>query len=413
MNHGPCESTALRRRGPRAAATGAALVALSLALAACGSGGSSGSGSGSNAGATAPGVTANSITFGQTAPHTGPTGEYGQSAYGVTAYFDMVNAKGGVNGRKLKLISLDDHYDPPTALQDTKKLVYQDHVFAEVAVNGSATTNADLTVLVPQNVPLVGPQSGDQFLQPFKKSVYNVWPSYVVEGKTMGDFAINNLHLTHVVAFYQNDPFGQALLQGVEQSAAASKLAAKISYDPTQTDFSTDALKAKNANGDGVLFLSVPGSTNAMENSMASINYKPKLIMSQVSAIPGSSFSAAPQEFPGAYVGAFVQPLNPPANAEAKQFVDAMKKYQPGKPISVFSGWGWIEAQTAVAGLKNVHGSLTRDSYEAGLNSIKNLKTMGGSVTYGPHDHIGLTCEFVVQARNRKFVPVQGGPSCQ
>lgn len=396
-------------RGSRATkvTTAAAVSALSLVLAGCGA-----SSSGSKT-ASAPGVTGTTITFGQTAPHTGPTGEYGQSEYGINAYFSMVNANGGVDGRKLQLISLDDDYNPGTALTDTKKLVFQDHVFAEVGINGSATSNADLTVLEPQNVPVIGPQSGDEFLQPFKKSVYNVWPSYVVEGKTLGDFAVNDLHLNHVVVFYQNDAFGTALLKGVEESAANKVTAAKISYDPSQTDFSTDALKAKNAQGDGVIFLSVPGSTNAMENAMAAVNYKPKLIMSQVSAIPSSSFSASPQEFPGAYIGAFVQPLNPPANALAKQFVDAMNKYEPGKPISVFSGWGWIEAQAAVAGLKNVHGNLTRDSYEAGLDKVKNLQTMGGPISYGAKDHIGLTCEFMVQAENNKFVPVPGGPTCK
>ncbi|MGH3414531.1 MAG: ABC transporter substrate-binding protein [Marmoricola sp.] len=358
-------------------------------------------------------MTGTSITFGQTAPHTGPAGEYGQSELGVKAYFDMVNAQGGINGRKLKLISLDDQYTPSVALQDTKQLLFKDNVFAEVAVNGSATTNADLTVLIPNNVPLVGPQTGDTFLQPFKKSVYNVWPSYKVEGKTMGDFAAKNLHLNKIVVLYQNDPFGQALLAGVEASAAKPKIAKQISYDPTQTDFSSDALQAKNANGDGVLFLALPGSTNSMENAMAAINYHPKEIMSQVSAIPNSSFSAAPKEFPGAYIGAFVPPLDPPATPAAKTFVNAMKKYEPGKAVTVFSGWGWIEAQSAVAGLKNVHGALTRESYEAGLDKVSNVETMGGSITYGSNDHIGLTCESMVQAENGKFVPVKSGPTCK
>lgn len=422
-------------------AAGSALLAVALAAAACGGGSSSSSNttttasgsastasgstttaaggsttsqaSGGSSGSSSPGVTATSVTFGQTVPHTGPTGEYGQSTYGVEAYFDMVNANGGVNGRKVKLISLDDHYSPPTALQDTQKLVNQDNVFAEVAVNGSATTKADLTVLDPANVPLVGPQTGAQFLQPFKKNVYNVWPSYVIEGKTLGNFAVNHLHLSKLVAFYQNDVFGKSLLQGVMESAAKSKLVAQLSYDPSQTDFSTDALKAKSANGDGVLFLSVPGSTNSMETAMAAIQYHPKLIMSQVAAIPASSFAAAPKEFPGAYIGAFVPSLNNPTKPLAKQFVDAMKKYEPGKPISVFSGWGWIEAQVAVAGLKNVKGTLTRTSYEKGLDSIKNLKTMGGSLSYTSSDHHGLTCEFMVHAVNKQFAPVANGPTCQ
>ena len=141
-------------------------------------------------GIAAPGVTATTILFGQTVPKTGPAALYGQSTAGIQAYFDYVNAHGGVNGRKIKFISLNDQYQPPIALQDTKTLVYTDHVFAEVAVNGTAATEANITVLGPNNVPLVGPQTGATiFSGTFRKYLYNVWPSYLIEGKMLGTFA--------------------------------------------------------------------------------------------------------------------------------------------------------------------------------------------------------------------------------
>jgi branched-chain amino acid transport system substrate-binding protein len=111
------------------------LAVTALLAAACSS-----SSSTAASGASAPGVTSTSILFGQTVPKTGPAALYGESTAGVQAYFDYVNAHGGVNGRKIKFISLNDQYEPPIALQDTKTLVYTDHVFAEVAVNGTAAT---------------------------------------------------------------------------------------------------------------------------------------------------------------------------------------------------------------------------------------------------------------------------------
>ena len=132
-------------------------------------------------------MTSTSILFGQTVPKTGPAALYGESTAGIQAYFDYVNAHGGVHGRKLKLISLNDQYEPPVALQATRTLVNTDNVFAEVGVNGTATTEANITVLDPANVPLVGPQTGATvFAGTLRKNLYNVWPSYLLEGKMLG-----------------------------------------------------------------------------------------------------------------------------------------------------------------------------------------------------------------------------------
>src|SRR3989440_4245879 len=307
------------------------------------------------------GVTSTTITFGQTAPQSGPAAVYGQSEWGVRAAFAAVNAHGGVQGRKLKLISLDDQYSPPVAVQDTRKLVDQSKVFAEVAVNGSATTKANLTVLDPANVPLIGPQTGATYLvDTLRKNVYNVWPSYLTEGKLLGSFARNTLHLRKIGVFYQNDDFGKSLYDGVKN--AGVRAARAIPYDPTQTDFSAQAEQLKAGGIDGVIILAIPAKATALVNNMDSINYTPARIMSQVSAIP-QSFSSSPHEFPGSYIGAFIPPLTGPhLTPQAKAYLADMARYERGKPASVFAGWGYMEAQVAVAGLKAIHGPITRAS---------------------------------------------------
>jgi branched-chain amino acid transport system substrate-binding protein len=385
----------------------AAVLAISsaaaLALAACGS---SGSGStSSSGGASAPGVTSTSILFGQTVPKTGPAALYGESTAGIQAYFDYVNAHGGVHGRKLKLISLNDQYEPPVALQATRTLVNTDNVFAEVGVNGTATTEANITVLDPANVPLVGPQTGATvFAGTLRKNLYNVWPSYLLEGKMLGTFA-RTLHISKVGVLYQDDDFGKSLLQGVQNSGLKPALA--ISYDPTQTDFSPQAAKFKAAGAGAVIILAIPGPTTDFLNAMNSINYKPVRIMSQVSAIPQMT-QTAPQEFPGSYIGAFIPTLTGTVTPRVKTFLSAMATYQPGKPASVFAAWGWTEAQVAVAGLMAVKGSITRDSYEAALNTLKNLQTMGGTINYTSSDHSGIGHMFMVKEQGSNRVLVAG-----
>jgi branched-chain amino acid transport system substrate-binding protein len=375
------------------------LAVTALLVAACSSSSSSPAASGS----AAPGVSSSSILFGQTVPKTGPAALYGESTAGVQAYFDYVNAHGGVNGRKIHFISLNDQYQPPIALQDTKTLVYTDHVFAEVAVNGTAATEANITVLGPNNVPLVGPQTGATvFSGTFRKYLYNVWPSYLIEGKMLGTFA-HTQHLTKVGVLYQNDDFGKSLLQGLENSGMKPVLA--IPYDPTQTDFSPQAAQFKAAHADGVVILAIPGPTTDFLNALNAINYKPARIMSQVSAIP-QEFQTAPQEFPGSYSGAFIPPLQDTTNPQVKAFLTGMSTYQPGKPQSVFAAWGWTEAQVAVAGLKAIKGPITRDNYEAALNSLTNLTTLGGMINYSSSAHGGITHMFMVKAEGGQRVPV-------
>ncbi|HUL28715.1 MAG TPA: ABC transporter substrate-binding protein [Streptosporangiaceae bacterium] len=348
-------------------------------------------------------MTSTSILFGQTVPKTGPAALYGESTAGVQAYFDYVNAHGGVNGRKIKFISLNDQYEPPIALQDTKTLVYTDHVFAEVAVNGTAATEANITVLDPNNVPLVGPQTGATvFAGTLRKNLYNVWPSYLIEGKMLGTFA-QSQHLAKVGVLYQNDDFGKSLLQGLENSGLKPALA--IPYDPTQTDFSPQAAQFKAAHVGGVVILAIPGPTTDFLNAMNAVNFKPVRIMSQVSAIP-QEFQTAPQEFPGSYSGAFIPPLQDTSNPQVKAFLTGMSTYQPGKPPSVFAAWGWTEAQVAVAGLKAIKGPITRDSYEAALNSLTNLTTLGGVINYSSTSHGGITHMFMVKAVGGQRVPI-------
>ncbi len=371
-----------------------------LLLASCGSS------SGGGAASSAPGVTSNSILFGQTAPQSGPAAQYGQSTSGVKAYFAYVNDQGGVQGRKLQLTSLDDQYTPSVALQDTRQLITQDNVFAEVACNGTATSKANLQAQAPANIPVVGVQTGaTTFAGTFRPFLYNVWPSYLTEGKLLGSYAKDTLHLKKIGVLYQNDDFGKSLLAGVNQAGVQG--APAISYDPTQVNFGPQAEQFKSAGVDGVIILAIPQPTIAFLNALSAVNFFPTRLMSQVSAIP-QSFSAASSEFPGSYIGAFIPPLTELSNPQVKTFADAMQKYEPGKPVSVFAAWGWQEAQVAVAGLRAVQGALTRNSYEQALNQIQNLQTIGGTISYSASAHPGVQQMFLVKARTNDLVRGSG-----
>jgi branched-chain amino acid transport system substrate-binding protein len=365
-----------------------------------------GTGAATAQGAATPGVTSTTITFGQTVPKSGPAALYGQSTYGVEAYFAYINARGGVRGHTLQLISLDDRYQPAVSAQLTRDLLNRYHVFAEVAVNGSAPTEAVLNILTPADVPLIGPQTGATPIQSvLRPNLYNVWPSYVTEGRLLGRYALKTLHLRKIGVLYQNDDFGKSLFDGVKQAGVQPAVA--ISYDPSQVDFGPQAEQMKSAGCAGVVILAIPGPTISFLNAMAAINYKPVRLMSQVSAIP-QSFTSAKSEFPGSYIGAFIPPLSETNNPQVKLFVDSMAKYEPGQPASVFAAWGWAEAQVAVAGLMRIKGPITRDSYEHALNGLTAFHTLGGTISYTPTDHGGIEHMFMVVAQHGRREPVSG-----
>jgi ABC-type branched-subunit amino acid transport system substrate-binding protein len=182
------------------------------------------------------------------------------------------------------------------------------------------------------------------------------------------------------------------------------RAAKEIPYDPSQTDFSAQAEQLKAGGIDGVIILAIPGKATALLNNMAAIDYRPARMMSQTSAIP-QYFSSSPQEYPGSYFGAFIPPLTGHLTTQAKAFLADMARYEPGKPASVFAAWGYMEAQVAVAGLKAIHGPITRESYEA-LNSLKNVQTLGGTISYSPTNHNGVQHMFVVRAEHGQLVAV-------
>ncbi len=392
-------SVSRRRRNEKSKLPRLILAGSSLGLFAAACGSSSSSGSTTTTAAATPGVTATSVLFGETTPKSGPAALYGEQAAGIQAYFDTINAQGGVGGRQLKLISLDDQYSPPVALQDTKTLIEQDHVFAIVQTNGTATTEANMPIYQQFGVPVVGAGTGAAYfydtLRPF---FFNVWPAYTVEGQKLGQFATQTLKLNKIGVIYQNDDFGKSLYQGFQNSGATA--AVSIPYDPTQTDFSSAVAQLKSAGVDGVVIFAIPGPAISIMNAMAAIDFHPKLLLSQVSVAPSSYSAVNSSEINGSYISAFIPPLTDSSNPQVAAFLSGMKKYEPSTPASVFAAWGWEAAQTAVAGLKATKGPLTRASYIAALNTLSNLPILGGTISYSPTDHAGLKNVTVLENVN-------------
>lgn len=169
--------------------------------------------------AQTPGVTSSTIRIGQSAALSGAAAELGiEMRQGIEAYFATVNAQGGVNGRTLELVSLDDGYEPDQAARNTRALIEEEQVFALLGYVGTPTSEASLPIFTEARVPFVGAFTGAELLRdPFNRYIFNVRASYYQETARIIDHLVAS-GTTRIAVFHQNDSYGRAGLEGVRRA---------------------------------------------------------------------------------------------------------------------------------------------------------------------------------------------------
>jgi ABC-type branched-subunit amino acid transport system substrate-binding protein len=181
------------------------------------------------------GVSAETVLFGQATALGGPSSALGQGMrQGILAAFAEINAKGGVHGRRLELISRDDGYDPDRSVIATVKLIEEDKVFALIGAVGTPTTMATLPIAAAKNVPFIGSFSGAEFLRTSEfQNVVNIRASYSAEAEAWIKHLTEDLHLKNIAIFYQDDAFGRDGLAGVKAALArrGMELAAEGTFE--------------------------------------------------------------------------------------------------------------------------------------------------------------------------------------
>src|SRR5215470_8097427 len=168
------------------------------------------------------GVSADTILFGQSAALEGPSSALGKGMrQGILAAFAEINAKGGIYGRKLQLISRDDGYDPDRSVAQTKKLIEEDRIFALIGAVGTPTSIATVPIASALNLPFIGPFTGAEFLRaPELRNVVNIRASYSAEAEAWIKHLTEDLKFRHIAIFYQDDAFGRDGLAGVKRALA-------------------------------------------------------------------------------------------------------------------------------------------------------------------------------------------------
>ncbi|HEY3609133.1 MAG TPA: ABC transporter substrate-binding protein [Pseudonocardiaceae bacterium] len=324
----------------------------------------------------APGVTDTTVTIGSTDPLTGPAAPgYSEIPAAAQAYFNYINANGGINGRKITLKYLDDAYNPTQTVTLTKQLVLQDNVFAMVGSLGTPTHTKVVDFLNSSRVPDLFVASGCTCWDQPKTHPYTFgWqPDYTVEGKILGQYITQHFAGKKVAYFYQDDDFGRDGVAGLDKYVPSNLVVGRQSYQPGNVDVSAQVAAIANAKPDVVVLETIPAYTALFKLTSLKLGFSPTLAVSNVGSDPTTTEGLL-QAF-AKQAGAAVQPdqliegiisdtylpsLGDTSNSWITLFKKIHDQYLPKLPFDGNVGYGMASAYTFAQALAAAGKNPTR-----------------------------------------------------
>ncbi len=331
----------------------------------------------------APGVTPTKIKLGNTAPYSGPASSYGTIARSALAYFEMVNDKGGIHGRKVEVISLDDSFSPPKAVEQTRKLVEGEEVFAIFMPLGSPTSAATQSYLNGKKVPQIFVTSGaDRWNQPEKYPWSIGWNlQYAAEGRIYAKYILDNAKDPRIAVLYQNDEFGKAVLSGLKEGLGdrVSAIADVVSYELTDTTVDSQVAKLKNSGATVFVSLTTPKFAAQSIRAVDNLAWKPLFILPSVSnSIDPVLTGAGLERSVGVISASYAKQPSDPQWRDAPDFKAwsaFMDKYYPsGSKTDWLNAYGYGMAYAMHQALEMAGPQLTRETLMNALHSIRNME---------------------------------------
>jgi ABC-type branched-subunit amino acid transport system substrate-binding protein len=401
----------------------AAAAILALAIAGCGSGDDN-SGGGASSGApkaSAPGITAKTVTVGGHFPLTGPAAPgYSEIPQAIDAYFKHVNANGGVSGRKLKMIARDDGYNPTNTVKVTKQLVLQDKVFAILGGLGTPTHTKVVDYLNASRVPDIFVSSGCLCWDDPEKHPYTFgWqPDYLVEGKILGQYIAQNLKGKKVAYFLQNDDFGADGAKGLDMYVPKADVVTRQTYEPGNTDIGPQMAKIKASGAEVIAMFTIPAYTALVTLADVKLDFHPQLVVSNVGSdattLTGllkafSKGKAGAELIDGIVSDTYLPPLSDTSNSWIALFKQIHDKYIPKLPFDGNVAYGLAMAYTFTDALERAGANPTRQGL---IDTLEKGGLKGPGLVpfrYSADSHAGYTGAQVGKIENGALV-VEGDP---
>lgn len=360
---------------------------------------------GASAQTKVPGVTDTEVILGFTTPLSGPAAAWGTTALGAEAWAKYVNEQGGVHGRKIKTILKDDGYNPGRAVANVGE--FKDSVFAVVGLLGTAILNANKDNIAEAKLPVIWPYGNPQVFakQPKEKNrtVFMVYPDYADEAEFLVQQAVKLENVKKVGVFFQNDDYGKGGLEGVQRGVkglgGSVSLAGEVSYEVTDRELGTHALKMKESGAEAVVFYCTVTHGANLIKEMAKVGYRPKIFASFPLGDRQVMFRLLGDLWEGAY---YTYTGAVPGEPEADRVIDIIVKQDPKlKGRESFALGGVTGMMAAVEGLKRAGKNLTRENFIEAMESIKDWtpERLTAPITWGPNRRHGLNAVRLMQAK--------------
>ena len=363
-----------------------------------------------------PGVTDTEIKLGQTMPYSGPASAYGTIGKAEQAYFKMINDNGGINGRKVNLISLDDGYSPPKTVEQVRRLVEQDEVLALFQTLGTPSNSAIHKYVNAKKVPhLLLATGATKWADPknFPWTLgFNL--SYQAEGAIYAKYLLKNKPNAKVAVLYQNDDFGKDVLKGVKDglgAANAKMIVAEATYEVSDPTVDSQILSLQGSGADTFINISTPKFAAQAIRKAFDSGWKPLHIINNTASSVGSVLTPAGLDKSTGLLTLLYfkhaddpQWKDDPAMLEWRAFMG--RYYRDGDPKDASNLYGYLAAQIMTQILKQCGNDLTRENVMRQAANLKNFKLPlllpGMALNTSPTDFFP-----VQQAQLQKFTGTQ------
>ena len=355
------------------------------------------------------GVTDTEIHVGQWGPQTGPAAPWGAVARGTDAYFKMINAEGGIHGRKLIHHYFDDGYNPAKTLAGVKQLQEEVGMFAWVSGVGTAPGLAVKDYLMERKIPWFGPSAGSRhWVEPPNKYLFNVYPLYLGDAQALVRYAVNVLGFKRIAIAYQNDDYGKQGLEGAQIQLAKSRLelVEAIPVNVADTDMKPHIMKFRKAKAEAILLFVGPGHVARLQGTGKAMKYEPQWMTSSTcSDVPlmmyitkggyAGTIFATFANIGDFKIGNIEDANNPSLPLSQKYYKDAFKKYAAKEERwGLTFGAGISYAEPFVEALKRSGRDLTREKLVAELEKMQNFQGSMSAVSYAPFKANDPTCRL-------------------
>ncbi|MFC1821146.1 ABC transporter substrate-binding protein [Thermodesulfobacteriota bacterium] len=352
------------------------------------------------------GVTDTTIKIGWVGDLTGPIATAGKPLNaGIKLYAKYINDKGGINGRKIIILTENDTYSPTQTVASAKKLIERDKVFCMVGNMGTHTTASIIPLIQKTKTPLLFPGTASATLhQPPKKYLFSIFSTYETEARVHADYIAATIDDPKVFVLYMDTGLGKSCRVALRDQLNnyGIDILEEVSHKPRTVDYSSHALKAYQAKANVVGIYSVSMPVGRFVKECQKLNYKPQFLLispeysDELLELAGDVLEGA--------VGTIVNPLVTARDKQVLEYREVAKKYYPGRTPQLAEMSGYFMLKTASVAIEKCGRDLTREKLIEVLETFKNYDSGGfGQLTYSPTRRIGADKVQIYVIKDKRY----------